>query len=73
MLDELVAVLAYMVTRPTPPVRWLVPVLRRLETRDPSRDATLLGPLRSGSRVSGSAPAWRERRYGVGRSAMIPG
>jgi hypothetical protein len=46
LLDELVAVLAYMVTRPTAPVRWLVPVLRRLETREPDRVIrALLGPL----------------------------
>ena len=28
-LDAWVAVLAYLVTRPSPPVRWLVPLLRR--------------------------------------------
>ena len=45
-LDELVAVLAFLVTRPTPPVRWLVPLLRRLETRDPRKvTQTLLGAL----------------------------
>ena len=45
-LDELVAVLAFAVTRPTRPVRWLVPLLRRLETREPERvTRTLLGPL----------------------------
>jgi len=45
-LDELVAVLAFMVTRPKPPVRWLVPLLRRLETRDPEQVIrALLGPL----------------------------
>jgi hypothetical protein len=46
VLDELVAVLAFMVTRPTVPARWLVPVLRRLETREPDRVIrALLGPL----------------------------
>jgi len=45
-LDEWVAVLAFLVTRPTPPVRWLVPLLRLLETRDARRvTTTLLGPL----------------------------
>jgi hypothetical protein len=45
-LDELVAVLAFLVTRPTPPVRWLVPLLRRFEIRDPATvTRTLLGPL----------------------------
>ncbi len=45
-LDGLVAVLAFMVTRPTRPVRWLVPLLRRFETPDPERvTRTLLGPL----------------------------
>ncbi len=46
MLDELVAVLAFMVTRPSVPARWLVPILRRLETREPERVIrSLLGPL----------------------------
>jgi hypothetical protein len=46
LLDDLVAVLAFLVTRPKPPVRWLVPLLRRLETRDPDRVIrALLGPL----------------------------
>jgi hypothetical protein len=46
VLDELVAALAFMVTRPTPPVRWLVPLLRRFETRDHERvTRALLGPL----------------------------
>ncbi len=45
-LDEWTAVLAFLVTRPSPPVRWLVPLLRRLETRDPRQvTTTLLGPL----------------------------
>lgn len=45
-LDELVRVLAYLVTRPEWPVRWLVPIARRLEEDDPRivvRD--LLGEL----------------------------
>jgi hypothetical protein len=46
VLDELVAVLAFTVTRPTVPIRWLVPILRRLETREPDRVIkALLGPL----------------------------
>ena len=45
-LDALVAALAFMVTRPTAPFRWLVPLLRRLETRDPEKvTRALLGPL----------------------------
>jgi hypothetical protein len=45
-LDGLVAALAFMVTRPTRPVRWLVPLLRRLETREPEKvTRALLGPL----------------------------
>jgi hypothetical protein len=36
-LDRLVSVLAYLVTRPVLPARLLVPVLRRLEQRDPRR------------------------------------
>jgi hypothetical protein len=45
-LDELVAVLAFMVTRPQPPLGWLVPLLRRLETREPDQVIrALLGPL----------------------------
>lgn len=45
-LDELVRVLAYLITEPVWPVRWLVPVGRRLESDDP-RAVTrgLLGPL----------------------------
>ena len=45
-LDELVQVLAYLITDPGWPVRWLVPLGRWLETDDPrgvTRD--LLGPL----------------------------
>lgn len=34
-LDELVRVLAYLITKPVWPVRWLVPVGRRLEVDDP--------------------------------------
>jgi Family of unknown function (DUF5995) len=34
-LDRLVRVLAYLVTRPSPPASWLVPLARRLETDDP--------------------------------------
>ena len=34
-LDRLVGVLAYLVTRPHPPLSWAVPVLRRLEDDDP--------------------------------------
>jgi hypothetical protein len=46
VLDELVAVVAFTVTRPTVPVRWLVPILRRFETREPDRVIrALLGPL----------------------------
>ncbi len=45
-LDDLVAVLAYLITRPTIPLRWLLPVARWLEERDPEKvTATLLGPL----------------------------
>ncbi len=45
-LDRLVTVLAYLITRPTAPVSWLLPLARRLEDGDPrvvSRQ--LLGPL----------------------------
>lgn len=45
-LDQLVRVLAHLVTRPVWPVKWLVPVARRLEEDDPrtvTRD--LLGDL----------------------------
>lgn len=46
-LDDLVAVLAYLVTQPTVPFGWLVPLVRRLETRDPAAvSRQLLGPLR---------------------------
>ena len=45
-LDELVRVLAYLVTRPGRPVRWLVPLARRLEEDDPVQvTRRLLGPL----------------------------
>ena len=45
-LDRLVCVLAYLVTQPVRPVRWLVPVVRRLEPDDPRAvTRTLLGPL----------------------------
>ena len=45
-LDRLVCVLAYLVTRPVRPVRWLVPLARRLEPDDPDAvTRTLLGPL----------------------------
>ncbi len=45
-LDRLVSVLAYLITKPSAPASWLVPIARRLEDRDP-RDVTrqLLGPL----------------------------
>jgi hypothetical protein len=46
LLDDLVAVLALLITRPTRPVRWVLPVLRRFETRDPPKvTRALLGPL----------------------------
>lgn len=45
-LDESVRVLAYLVTRPGWPVRWLVPIARRLEEDDPRRVVRdLLGEL----------------------------
>jgi hypothetical protein len=45
-LDRLVAVLAYLITRPDAPVAWLVPLARRCEEHDPRRTtAALLGPL----------------------------
>ena len=45
-LDRLVCVLAYLVTRPVRPVRWLVPLARRLEPDDATAvTRTLLGPL----------------------------
>lgn len=45
-LDQLVCVLAYLVTKPPWPMSWARPVLRRVEPRDP-RAVThaLLGPL----------------------------
>jgi hypothetical protein len=36
-LDRLVAVLAYLITRPDPPLSLVLPVVRRLEERDPRR------------------------------------
>lgn len=48
-IDELVAVVAYLVTRPVAPVRLLARVLRRLENQDaPTVTRALLGPLASG-------------------------
>ena len=45
-LDDLVAVLAYLVARPALPVRVLGEVVRRFETRDPTAvTRALLGPL----------------------------
>jgi hypothetical protein len=45
-LDRLVRVVAYLVTRPHPPVSWLVPLARRLEVHDPRAvTRSLLGPL----------------------------
>lgn len=45
-LDDLVTALAGLVTRPTTPFRWLVPLARRLETRDAVEvTRRLLGPL----------------------------
>ncbi len=45
-LDELVRVLAYLITRPGWPLAWLVPIGRRLEADDPRRvTRDLLGPL----------------------------
>lgn len=45
-LDSLVTVLAYLATRPRFPVSLVLPVLRRLEDRDPRRvTETLLAPL----------------------------
>ena len=45
-LDELVSVLAYLVTQPTFPVSLLVPLARRLENHDPvAVTRALLGPL----------------------------
>lgn len=47
-LDRLVGVLAYLVTRPAPPVRLLLRLVRRWEVRDPRRvTAALLGPERT--------------------------
>jgi hypothetical protein len=46
VLDEMVRVLAYLVAHPERPVRWLVPVARRLEEDDPRRVVrSLLGDL----------------------------
>jgi hypothetical protein len=45
-LDELVRVLAYLVTKPAWPVRWFVPIARWLEDDDPvAVTRQLLGPL----------------------------
>jgi hypothetical protein len=45
-LDRLVTVLAYLITRPTAPISWLLPVARRLEDGDPREvSRRLLGPL----------------------------
>lgn len=45
-LDRLVSVLAYLITRPGRPVRWLVPLGRLLEVDEPQRVTTsLLGHL----------------------------
>jgi hypothetical protein len=45
-LDELCCVLAFLVTRPSWPVSWTVPLLRRLESADPRAVTTaLLGHL----------------------------
>jgi hypothetical protein len=45
-LDDLVRVLAYLITRPPRPVSWIVPLLRRLEPGSPREvTAALLGPL----------------------------
>jgi len=45
-LDELVRVLAYLVTRPKWPISWLVPLARRLENDDSAVvTRQLLGPL----------------------------
>ncbi len=45
-LDDMVAVLAYLVANPGPPSSWAVALGRRLETHDPLKvTRTLLGPL----------------------------
>ena len=45
-LDRLVRVLAYQVAHPPPPMRWVRPLLRLVEDRDPVRvTRALLGPL----------------------------
>jgi hypothetical protein len=45
-LDELVRVLAYLVTEPNWPIDWVVPLARRLENDDPVEvTRQLLGPL----------------------------
>jgi hypothetical protein len=45
-LDALVAVLAYLVTRPTLPFSWVAPLARRVEDHDPATvTGALLGPL----------------------------
>ena len=48
-LDEVVAVLAYLIANPGVPARWFVAAARRFETRDPQRvTRLLLGPLAPG-------------------------
>ena len=45
-LDQVTKVLAYLVTRPTVPFRWIATLARHLETRDPAAvTRALLGPL----------------------------
>ena len=45
-LDRLVRVIAYLVTKPSVPVSWVVPLARRLEERDPPTvTRSLLGQL----------------------------
>jgi hypothetical protein len=45
-LDQMVCVLAHLVTRPTVPFRWIAGLARRIETHDPATvTRALLGPL----------------------------
>ncbi len=45
-LDDVVAALAYLVTRPNRPMSWLVPVARRMDEHDPATvTSSLLGHL----------------------------
>ena len=45
-LDEMVRVLAYVITKPVRPISWLLPIARRLEDDDPAEVTRhLLGPL----------------------------